>query len=50
MDKGMLALTKDLYEEVHGLEVGELVVVRVHADAEEEASVTPVDELVGAEL
>ncbi|RUS17629.1 hypothetical protein BC937DRAFT_89701 [Endogone sp. FLAS-F59071] len=41
---------QDLHEEVDGLEVGELVVIGVDADAEEEASVTAVDNLVVAEL
>lgn len=39
-----------LDEEVDGLEVRELVVVRVDARAEEEARVAAVDDLVGAEL
>lgn len=41
---------EDLDEEVDGLEVGELVVVCVDADAEEEAGVAAVDDLVVAEL
>lgn len=41
---------EDLDEEVDGLEVCELVVVCVDADAEEEAGVAAVDDLVLAEL
>ena len=41
---------EDLYEEVDGLEVGELVVVGVDAGAEEEAGIPAVDDLVVAEL
>ena len=41
---------EDLDEEVDGLEVGELVVVRVDADAEEQAGVSAIDDLVVPEL
>lgn len=41
---------EDLDEEVDGLEVGELVVVGVDADAEKQAGVAAVDELAAAEL
>lgn len=41
---------EDLDEEVNGLEVGELVVVCVHADAKEEAGVAAVDDFVVAKL
>lgn len=41
---------EDLDEEVDGLEVGELVVIRVDARAEEEAGVAAVDDLVVSEL
>jgi len=41
---------QDLNKEVDGFEVSELVVVGVDADAEEEASVAAVDDLVVSEL
>lgn len=41
---------EDLDKEVDGLEEGELVVIRVDAGAEEEASVAAVDDLVVAKL
>ena len=33
-----------------GLQIRQLVIVRVHADAEEQAGVAPVDDFRGAEL
>ena len=44
------SLTENLDEQMDGLQVCELVVVRVHADAEEETSVSPVNDLVVPEL
>ncbi|RUP48067.1 hypothetical protein BC936DRAFT_144997 [Jimgerdemannia flammicorona] len=41
---------QNLHEKVNSLEIGELVVVRVDADAKEEAGVAAVDDLVVAEL
>lgn len=41
---------EDLDEEVDGLEIGELIVVCVDADAKEEACVAAVDDLVVAKL
>ncbi len=39
-----------LDEEMDGLQVSQLVVVRIHADAEEEPGVAPVDDFEGSEL
>lgn len=39
-----------LYEVVDGLEIGQIVVVDVHADAEVEASIASVDDLEVPEL
>lgn len=41
---------QDLDEEMYSLEICQLVIVCVDADAEEEACVAPVDDLVVAEL
>ena len=43
-------LTENLDEQVDGLQIRELVVVRVHADAKEETSVSPVNDLVVPKL
>ena len=45
-----MILTKNLDKQVHGLKVGELVVVRVDANAEEQACVAAVYDLVVAKL
>jgi hypothetical protein len=42
--------TENLDKEMDRFEVGELIVVRVDADAEEETSVSSVDDLVVSEL
>lgn len=42
--------TEHLDEQVDGLQVCELVVVRIHADAEEQSGVAAVNDLVVAEL
>lgn len=41
-------LIQDLDEEVNGLQIGELIVVRIYACAEEQAGVTAVDDLRSA--
>lgn len=41
---------QDLNEEVYSLQIRQLVIIGVDADAEEEACVAPVDDLVVAEL
>ena len=43
-------LVQELHEQVDGLEISQLVIAHVHAQAEEEASVSPVDDLVVAIL
>lgn len=43
-------MVQDLHEQVDGLQVGQLVVSDVHAQAEVEARIPPVDDLVGLEL
>lgn len=43
-------LTENFHKQVDRLEVGQLVVVRIDADAEEEAGVSSVDNLVVSEL
>ena len=46
----LVALTEHLHKEVDGLQVRQLVVVRIDAHAEEEAGVPPVDDFVIPEL
>ena len=46
----MHLLVKELDEEVDGFEIGQLVVVDIDAKREEQPSVTPIDDLVRAEL
>ena len=45
-----LELTENLYEEMNGLQIRQLVVVCVHTYTEEQAGVTPVHDLVVTEL
>ena len=45
-----LELTENLYKEMNGFQICQFVVIRIHAYAEEQAGVTPVDNLVVAEL
>ena len=45
-----MQLTKDFDEQVNCFQVRQFIVVRVHTHAEEQAGVTPVDNLVVAEL
>ena len=42
--------TEDLYEEMDSFQVCELVVIRVHTDAEEQSGVTAIHDLVVPEL
>jgi len=46
----MHLLVKELDEEVDGFEISQLVVVDIDAKREEQPSVTPIDDLVRAEL
>jgi hypothetical protein len=43
-------VVEDLHKEMDRLEVGELVVVHVHAHRKEESCIAPVDNLVRSEL
>ena len=43
-------MVQDLHKQVDGLQVGQLIVCDVHAQAEVEARIPPVDDLVGLEL
>ena len=45
-----LELTENLYKEMNGFQVCQFVVIRIHAYAEEQAGVTPVNDLVVTEL
>jgi len=43
-------VVQDLHKQVHALQVGQFVVSGVHAQAEEQTSIPPVDDLVALEL
>lgn len=45
-----LELTENLYKEMNGFQICQFVVIRIHAYAEEQAGVTPVNDLVVTEL
>lgn len=49
-DGKTLERTEDLDEQVDGLQVRQLIVVRIDTDAEEQTSISPVHDLVVPEL